>query len=122
MGRGAALLGLGTVLVSASTRAHANERGLVRIVVPYAPGGQTDSMARLLAEPMQKAPGRTVIIDNKPGASALIATKYVKGSPPDPATLLFHNSRFVALPMLNKAATYNPTTKFEAFAMCGHSP
>jgi tripartite-type tricarboxylate transporter receptor subunit TctC len=122
MRRRAALLGLGSALVSASTRTHANERDLVRIVVPYAPGGQTDSMARLLAEPMQKVLGRTVIIDNKPGASALIATKYVQGSPPDSDTLLFHNSGFVALPMLNKAATYNPTTDFDAVAMVGNSP
>jgi tripartite-type tricarboxylate transporter receptor subunit TctC len=120
MRRRAALLGLSAALVGTSTRSYASD--LVRIVVPYAPGGQTDSMARLLAEPMQKVLGRTVIIDNKPGASALIATRYVQSAPPDSDTLLFHNSGFVALPMLNKAATYNPTTDFDAVAMVGNSP
>jgi tripartite-type tricarboxylate transporter receptor subunit TctC len=120
MRRRAALLGLSAALVGTSTRSYASD--LVRIVVPYAPGGQTDSMARLLAEPMQKVLGRTVIIDNKPGASALIATRYVQSAPPDSDTLLFHNSGFVALPLLNKAATYNPTTDFDAVAMVGNSP
>src|ERR1700759_844547 len=120
MKRRTALLGLSAALVGASTKSYAGE--LVRIVVPYAPGGQTDSMARLLAEPMQKVLGRTVIIDNKPGASALIATKSVQSAPPDSDTLLFHNSGFVALPMLNKAATYNPITDFDAVAMVGNSP
>jgi tripartite-type tricarboxylate transporter receptor subunit TctC len=120
MRRRAALMGMGSALIGPATRAHASD--LVRIVVPYAPGGQTDSMARLMADPMQKTLGRTVIVDNKPGASALIATKYVQGSPPDSDTLLFHNSGFVALPMLNKAATYNPLSDFDAVAMIGNSP
>jgi tripartite-type tricarboxylate transporter receptor subunit TctC len=120
MKRRAALLGLGAAILGTSSRAYASE--LVRIVVPYAPGGQTDSMARLLAEHMQKALGRTVIVENKPGASALVATKYVQNAPPDSDTLLFHNSGFVALPMLNKAATYNPLTDFDAVAMVGNSP
>lgn len=120
MKRRTALLGLSAALLGTSSRSYASD--LVRIVVPYAPGGQTDSMARLLAEPMQKVLGRTVIIDNKPGASALIATKYVQSAPPDSDTLLFHNSGFVALPMLNKAATYNPLTDFDAVAMIGNTP
>jgi len=103
-------------------RAGANEGEVVRIVVPYAAGGQTDSMARLLAEPMQKKLGRTVIVDNRPGAAALIATRYVQGLPPNGDALLFHNSGFVALPMLNKAATYDPLADFDAVCQIGESP
>src|SRR5258707_12810061 len=98
MRRRAALLGLGSALVSASTRARANERDLVRIVVPYAAGGQTDSMARVLAEPMQKTLGPTAILHNKPGASAFIAPKTAQASPPHPGTPLFRQSRFFAPP------------------------
>lgn len=122
MKRRAALMGLGSLLAGTATIAQANDRQLVRIVVPYAAGGQTDSMARLLAEHMQKSLGRTVIVENRPGASALIATKFVQAAPPDSDTLLFHNSGFVALPLLNKAATYNPLTDFDAVAMVGNSP
>lgn len=121
MKRRTALMGLGSLWAGTATTAQANDR-LVRIVVPYAAGGQTDSMARLLAEHMQKSLGRTVIVENRPGASALIATKFVQAAPPDSDTLLFHNSGFVALPLLNKAATYNPLTDFDAVAMVGNSP
>jgi tripartite-type tricarboxylate transporter receptor subunit TctC len=105
-----------------AARAGANEGGLVRIVVPYAAGGQTDTMARLLAEPMQKQLGRNVIVDNRPGAAALIATRYVQALPPTGDALLFHNSGFVALPMLNKAATYDPIADFDAVCQIGESP
>lgn len=103
-------------------RAHANEGELVRIVVPYAAGGQTDSMARLLAKRMQKKLGRSIIVDNRPGAAALIAAKYVQGMPSNGDALLFHNSGFVALPMLNKAATYDPIADFDAVCQIGESP
>jgi tripartite-type tricarboxylate transporter receptor subunit TctC len=117
------ILGMaGAAAGSLMTRARANEGDLVRIVVPYAAGGQTDSMARLLAEKMQKTLGRTVIVDNRPGAAALIATKYAQGMPPNGDTLLFHNSGFVALPMLSKAAVYDPITDFDAVCRIGDSP
>lgn len=109
-------------LISPARLALANDGDLVRIVVPYAAGGQTDSMARLLAERMQKTLGRTVIVDNRPGAAALIATKYVQSMPPTGDSLLFHNSGFVALPMLNKAATYDPIADFDAVCQIGESP
>jgi tripartite-type tricarboxylate transporter receptor subunit TctC len=79
-------------------------------------------MARLIAEPMQKKLGRTVIVENRPGAAALIATKYVQSQPPNGDALLFHNSGFVALPMLSKSANYNPVKDFDAVARVGDSP
>lgn len=123
MRRRTALQGLlaGTICVAARS-ASAQDRQPVRIIIPYAPGGQTDSMARLLAESMQKTLGRTVLVENRPGAAALIATKYVQGTPPDGDTLLFHNSGFVTLPLLSKAANYNPLTDLDPVAMVGVSP
>jgi tripartite-type tricarboxylate transporter receptor subunit TctC len=113
---------LGAAAGSLIAPARARDGEPVRIVVPYAAGGQTDSMARLLAEPLQKKLGRTVIVDNRPGAAALIATKYVQGQPPNGDALLFHNSGFVSLPMLNKAATYDPIADFDAVCQIGESP
>src|SRR5712672_11300 len=99
-----------------------DRQGMIRIVVPYAAGGQTDSMARLMSESMQKTLGRTVLVENRPGAAALIATKYVQAAPPDSDTLLFHNSGFTTLPLLSKAANYNPLTDFDPVALVGVSP
>jgi len=122
MQRRTALGLLGSALGVLAMPAAAQDNQLVRIVVPYAPGGQTDSMARLLADSMRKKLGRTVIVENRPGAAALIATKYVQAAPPDGDTLLFHNAGLVSLPMLNKAATYDPIADFDAVAMVGFSP
>ena len=113
----------GTILAAGSAaRAAAAEQALIRIVVPYAAGGQTDAMARLLAASMDTTLGRRVLVDNRPGAAALIGTKAVQLAPPDGDTVVFHNSGFVALPMLLKSADYDPLKDFDAVAMVGSSP
>jgi tripartite-type tricarboxylate transporter receptor subunit TctC len=76
----------------------------------------------MLAESMQKSLERTVLVENRPGAAALIATKYVQGTPPDGDTLLFHNSGYITLPLLSKSANYNPLTDLDPVAMVGVSP
>jgi tripartite-type tricarboxylate transporter receptor subunit TctC len=122
MNRRHALKGLTAGALVAATPLRAQDHKPVSIVVPYAPGGQTDSMARMLAESMQKTLDRTVLVENRPGAAALIATKYVQGTPPDSDTLLFHNSGFITLPLLSKSANYNPMTDLDPVAMVGVSP
>ena len=94
----------------------------IRIVLPYSAGGQTDTASRLIGNHMQKTLGRPVITDNRPGGGALIATRYVQAAPPDGDTLLFYNWGFVTLPMLQKAATYDPLKDFDAVCMVGNGP
>src|SRR5258708_27847512 len=60
----------------------------IRIVVPFAPGGGTDVIARTLAQEMAKNLGATMIIENKPGAGTIIGTQTVATSEPDGYTLL----------------------------------
>jgi tripartite-type tricarboxylate transporter receptor subunit TctC len=61
----------------------------VRILVPFPPGGGTDIQARLLSAAFQKSMGQNFIIDNRTGASGLIATQIAVDSPPDGNTILF---------------------------------
>lgn len=105
-----------------SPRIAASQGGMLRIIVPYAAGGQSDVMMRVLGPSLTKTLNRQVLIDNRPGGAALIGTKLVEAAAPDGNTLLYHNSGFVALPMLLKAADYDPLKSFDAVCMTGVSP
>ena len=69
----------------------------VQMLIPYPPGGTTDIMARRLQEPLQKALGQTLIVENKAGASGVLAAREVARAKPDGRTLLFINSGIVAV-------------------------
>jgi tripartite-type tricarboxylate transporter receptor subunit TctC len=84
------------------------DKGIVHILVPYAAGGQTDILARLMAASMQKTMSRTVLVENKPGAAALIATNAVRIAPPDGDTVLFHNSGMVIHRCCRRRQTATP--------------
>lgn len=64
----------------------------VKIVVPWAPGGFTDRLGRMLAEKMTKSLGQTVLVENRPGASGSIGSEFVARSAPDGYTLLLTTS------------------------------
>lgn len=78
----------------------------VTIVVPYPPGGTTDTLARVLAEPMGRFLGQSVIVDNKPGASGIVGTKLVASAPADGHTLLMPNNALSISPHLTKDANW----------------
>src|SRR5690606_18465575 len=80
----------------------------LRLVVPYSAGGVTDVMARLLAASMERSLGQKVLVENRPGAAALIGTKHVIEAAPDGNTVLFHNSGLVAVALLRNEPPYDP--------------
>ncbi|SNT35286.1 Tripartite-type tricarboxylate transporter, receptor component TctC [Noviherbaspirillum humi] len=112
------LLGLCAVLAVAGA-AHAQSpypTQTVTLVASAAPGGTTDLAARMIAEPLSKALGKAVIVENRPGGSGAIAAAAVKRAAPDGHTLLVQYSGFqVITPHLTKAA-FDPVKDFAPVA------
>jgi tripartite-type tricarboxylate transporter receptor subunit TctC len=95
---------------------------VLTIVVPYTAGGISDIVARLLAQSMAVTLDRTVVIDNKPGASALIGTKLVQRARPDGNMLLIASQSYMKSPGLLKHFDYDPVNNFVCVAKLTTSP
>lgn len=94
----------------------------VRIVVPFAPGGGTDLIARTLSLGMSQALGQTVIVENKPGAGTVIGTDFVAKSAPDGYTLVIATLAHAVNPSLLAKLPYNNETAFASVALVGRGP
>lgn len=95
----------------------------VRIVVPFAPGGQPDVVARALAEPLSRALGQPVVIENRPGAGGNIAADSVAKSAPDGLTLLMGtNGPLAVSPALAKDLPYDVERDFAFVTLVGTAP
>src|SRR6516164_10451939 len=90
---------------------------IIRIVVPFAPGGGTDVVARTLAQEMAKDLGVSVIIENKPGAGTIIGTQAVAASAPDGYTLLMGTFSHAVNASLSANLPYDPHRDFAPVAM-----
>src|SRR5271166_5927571 len=88
----------------------------VRLVVPLAPGGPTDLVARLLGEPLSKSWGQQVVIENKPGAGGNLAAEAVARSDPDGYTVLFATSSLAVNRTLYRSLGYDPIADFAPIA------
>lgn len=84
----------------------------VKIVVPFPPGGSSDSVARLLAKGMQEKLGQPIIVDNKGGAGTLIGTEIVAKSPADGYTLLWMTTPFAINESLRTNLPYDTFKDF----------
>jgi tripartite-type tricarboxylate transporter receptor subunit TctC len=93
----------------------------LRIVVPFAPGGGTDVVARTLAQEMQGDLGVSVIIENKPGAGTIIGTQAVAASRPDGYTLLMGTFSHAVNTTLNAKLPYDPHKDFAPVALIARS-
>lgn len=102
--------------------AFAQAKPALTIVVPYSAGGISDIVARLLAQSMAVTLDRPVVIDNKPGASALIGTKLVQRARPDGNTLLIASQSYMKSPGLLKGFDYDPASDFVCLAKLTTSP
>ena len=95
----------------------------VHIVVPFPPGGLTDTYARILADKLQTALGHPFIVENKPGATGMIGTRFVANAPADGYTLLFGaNSSHVISSLLQPQRPLDPLSVFRPLSMLLYFP
>ncbi|MBW0170310.1 MAG: tripartite tricarboxylate transporter substrate binding protein [Hydrogenophaga sp.] len=94
----------------------------VRIIVPFAPGGGTDLIARTLGQGMTKELGQSVIIENKPGAGTVIGTDLAAKSPPDGYTLVIATLAHAVNPSLLPKLPYANDTAFAPVTLVGRGP
>src|SRR5690242_19088294 len=86
----------------------------VRLVVPYAAGGSTDTLARILADPLSERLGQQVVIDNRTGAGTLIGTDIVAQAAPDGYTVLMATPPLAVNPSLYPKVSYDLERDFAA--------
>jgi len=94
----------------------------IRIIVPFAPGGASDVIARLLAAKLTESLGQTVVVDNRPGAGANIGIGLAAKAPGDGHTLLVASSAFTVNPTLYAKPPYDPFRDFQPITCVGSSP
>ncbi len=99
------------IFVAADPEARAQIARTMRIVVPYAPGGTADIVARLMADQAGRSGGPTMVVENRPGAGGAVGTETVARATPDGTTLLVVSTPFLIDPQLRKL-NYDPLNSF----------
>jgi tripartite-type tricarboxylate transporter receptor subunit TctC len=120
------LLG-GTALLGISPLALAQEFPIkgkpIRILVPFPPGGGTDAQARIVAQKVGDVLGATIVVDNRPGASTMLAASEVARAVPDGHTILYAPSSTMAQnPHTLAQVSYDPFKDFTPISLGGRGP
>ncbi len=94
----------------------------VKLVVPFAPGGFTDVVARILGQKLSVSMGQSFVIENKAGAGSIIGTDFVAKSPADGYTLVMVSTTHVISPWIYKSMPYDPIKSFTTVTKLVDSP
>lgn len=116
----AALVG-GVLVAASSTRAAYPERP-IKIVVPFAPGGANDLIARILGVPLGQALGQTIVIENRGGANGSIGAAAVARAEADGYSLLVASNTFEVNPALTRQPSYDPLKDFASISDLAAAP
>src|SRR6516164_5898837 len=129
MAESSALMASGApALVIATARAQTQSSGAnyperqVSFIVPFAPAGGTDILARLLAQKLEQRFGKPFVVENRPGAGTVLATNFLAHSPPDGYTIMMAVSSLAADVTLYKSLPYNPANDFVLVALIARVP
>lgn len=106
------------VVVTPSEAAQQYPAKPVRLIVPFAPGGGTDIMSRLLAVPVSQSIGQTVVVDNRPGAGGSLGAEIAVQAPPDGYTIIMVSSSYTAASAYRKLR-YDPVDGITPIVLIG---
>ena len=121
--RRALAIGLLAALCAVGARADTYPQRPITMVVPFAAGGPTDVVARIVAEPMSKALGQQVVIENVTGAGGTTGITRAAQAAPDGYTIMMgHMGTHGAAPALFKGLKYDPATSFDPIGMAAGTP
>jgi len=117
----ALMSGLSGVSVHAQPQSFPNRP--ITLVIPFAPGGSTSIVGRVIADKMSQLLGEGIVIDNRPGAGGTVGSKMVAKSEPDGYTILLGYTGTLAIgPSLYKNVGYDPRKDFAPIGMIGNAP
>src|SRR5262245_61789061 len=117
------LVALALALAAPYTHGQAFPAKPIRLVVGFAPGGAADFVARAMADPLARALGQPIIVDNRPGAGSSIAAQIVAKAAPDGYTMLIASPSAISVyPVLNAKAGYRPETDLVPISKVSASP
>jgi len=113
---------LAAAFVATSAVAQQYPTKSVLMLVPYAAGGPTDTVARVVAQSMSKPLGQTVVVENKPSAGGILAPEQVKNSKPDGYTILIHHIGMATTPALYRQLRFDPLKDFDYIGLINEVP
>lgn len=117
----AAVMGAGLLLTGTAIAQKYPDKP-ISLVVPFAAGGPTDTIARLLATQMSKSLGQTVVVENVPGAGGTVASTKVAKSKPDGYTIYIHHMGMATAQALYDKLPYDPLKDFEYIGQVADVP
>jgi tripartite-type tricarboxylate transporter receptor subunit TctC len=118
-----ALIALSLIAVLPLAKAQDYPTRPITIVVPYTPGGSTEILARFVGQKLEQRLGKSVVIENKPGAGTVIGSNQVAKSTPDGYTLLMSTPTPMAINVtLHKQLPYDPATDLVPLVMVAGAP
>ncbi len=94
----------------------------IKLILPFAPGGPTDAVARLVAVRLAERLGQPVAVENREGGGGIIAAEAVMRAPADGYTLLFHTSGIAILPAIHRNLRFDPVKNLEPVGMVSTIP
>src|SRR3954468_6645370 len=117
------VVALASVIMSAHCAAQTYPQRPIRFVIPYAPGGNTDMIGRVLGAKLGESTGQSIVVENRGGAATLIGAENVAKSPADGYSMLLATSTTLAInPHLYKTLPYDPLKDFTPVILVARIP